>query len=66
MYFVAPEWMGGIYATPASPGSRPGGLIAATWYCIFLSLACHVVLVDLLIGCVMVCHPPSSSSGLQW
>jgi hypothetical protein len=32
MYFVAPAWMGGIYATPASPGSRPGGLIAATWF----------------------------------
>jgi len=30
-YFVAPEWSGGIYASPSMPGSRPGGLIAATW-----------------------------------
>jgi sphinganine-1-phosphate aldolase len=30
-YFVAPEWTGGIYASPSMPGSRPGGLIAATW-----------------------------------
>lgn len=30
-YFVAAEWTGGIYASPSMPGSRPGGLIAATW-----------------------------------
>ena len=30
-YFVAPDWTGGIYASPSMPGSRPGGLIAATW-----------------------------------
>jgi sphinganine-1-phosphate aldolase len=30
-FFVAPEWSGGIYACPSMPGSRPGGLIAATW-----------------------------------
>jgi sphinganine-1-phosphate aldolase len=30
-YFVAPDWSGGIYASPTMPGSRPGGLIAATW-----------------------------------
>lgn len=30
-YFVATGWTGGIYASPAMPGSRPGGLIAATW-----------------------------------
>jgi len=30
-YFVAPEWTGGIYASPSMPGSRPGGTIAATW-----------------------------------
>ena len=30
-YFVAAEWSGGIYASPSMPGSRPGGLIAATW-----------------------------------
>lgn len=30
-YFVATEWTGGIYASPSMPGSRPGGLIAATW-----------------------------------
>ena len=30
-YFVAPDWSGGIYASPSMPGSRPGGLIAATW-----------------------------------
>jgi len=30
-YFVSPDWTGGIYASPSMPGSRPGGLIAATW-----------------------------------
>jgi len=31
MYFVAPDWPGGIYATPSTSGSRPGAIIAATW-----------------------------------
>jgi len=31
MYFVSPEWTGGIYASPTMSGSRAGGLIAATW-----------------------------------
>eukprot|EP01133_Synstelium_polycarpum_P016102 gene16102-19159_t len=31
MYFVAPNWPGGIYASPTMPGSRPGGLVAACW-----------------------------------
>jgi sphinganine-1-phosphate aldolase len=30
-YFVAPEWTGGIYASPTIAGSRPGSVIAATW-----------------------------------
>jgi sphinganine-1-phosphate aldolase len=30
-YFVSTEWSGGIYATPTIMGSRPGGLVAATW-----------------------------------
>lgn len=30
-YFVDPMWQGGIYASPTIAGSRPGGLIAATW-----------------------------------
>ena len=30
-YFVAPDWQGGIYATPSICGSRAGSLIAATW-----------------------------------
>lgn len=30
-YFISPNWEGGIYATPSMAGSRPGGLIAATW-----------------------------------
>jgi sphinganine-1-phosphate aldolase len=30
-YFVAPEWTGGIYASPSIAGSRPGALIAACW-----------------------------------
>lgn len=30
-YFVSPNWQGGIYATPSMAGSRPGGLLAATW-----------------------------------
>eukprot|EP01132_Coremiostelium_polycephalum_P004100 gene4100-5129_t len=31
MYFVIPNWPGGIYASPTMPGSRPGGLIASCW-----------------------------------
>ena len=30
-YFIEMSWPGGIYATPAISGSRPGGLIACTW-----------------------------------
>ncbi|RHZ88506.1 hypothetical protein Glove_22g74 [Diversispora epigaea] len=30
-YFFAPEWTGGIYASPAMAGSRPGALIAGCW-----------------------------------
>ena len=30
-YFVAPEWSGGVYASPAMAGSRPGAIVAATW-----------------------------------
>lgn len=30
-YFIAPEWRGGAYASYGLPGSRSGGLIAATW-----------------------------------
>jgi sphinganine-1-phosphate aldolase len=30
-YFVAPEWTGGIYASPTIAGSRPGALIAGCW-----------------------------------
>uniref|UniRef100_A0A8C2X949 sphinganine-1-phosphate aldolase n=1 Tax=Cyclopterus lumpus TaxID=8103 RepID=A0A8C2X949_CYCLU len=30
-YFVAPDWQGGIYASPSVAGSRPGGIIAACW-----------------------------------
>ncbi|XP_078463519.1 sphingosine-1-phosphate lyase 1 [Lampetra planeri] len=30
-YFVAPDWMGGIYASPSIAGSRPGAIMAATW-----------------------------------
>lgn len=30
-YFVAPDWQGGIYASPTIAGSRPGGIIAACW-----------------------------------
>jgi sphinganine-1-phosphate aldolase len=31
MYFTSPNWMGGMYASPTMPGSRPGALIAACW-----------------------------------
>lgn len=31
MYFLAPQWLGGVYASPTMAGSRPGALIAATW-----------------------------------
>lgn len=37
MYFVQPNWPGGVYATPALAGSRPGALIVATW-AVMLSL----------------------------
>uniref|UniRef100_A0A8B9LY83 sphinganine-1-phosphate aldolase n=1 Tax=Astyanax mexicanus TaxID=7994 RepID=A0A8B9LY83_ASTMX len=30
-FFVAPDWQGGIYASPSMAGSRPGGIIAACW-----------------------------------
>uniref|UniRef100_A0A7N8YJH0 sphinganine-1-phosphate aldolase n=1 Tax=Mastacembelus armatus TaxID=205130 RepID=A0A7N8YJH0_9TELE len=30
-YYVAPDWQGGIYASPSVAGSRPGGIIAACW-----------------------------------
>ena len=30
-YFVAPDWPGGIYASPTVAGSRAGGIIAACW-----------------------------------
>jgi sphinganine-1-phosphate aldolase len=30
-YFVTPDWPGGIYASPAIAGSRPGSLVAGTW-----------------------------------
>jgi sphinganine-1-phosphate aldolase len=31
MYSFATQWSGGIYATPSILGSRPGGVVAATW-----------------------------------
>jgi len=31
MYFISPNWMGGMYASPTMPGSRPGALIATCW-----------------------------------
>jgi len=31
MYTFVTEWTGGIYATPTMLGSRPGGVVAATW-----------------------------------
>lgn len=31
MFFVAPNWNGGIYASPTVAGSRPGAPIAGTW-----------------------------------
>lgn len=30
-YFVAPDWSGGIYASPTIAGSRPGALLAGCW-----------------------------------
>eukprot|EP00698_Gefionella_okellyi_P006559 TRINITY_DN15891_c0_g1_i1.p1 TRINITY_DN15891_c0_g1~~TRINITY_DN15891_c0_g1_i1.p1 ORF type:complete len:559 (+),score=141.18 TRINITY_DN15891_c0_g1_i1:46-1722(+) len=30
-YFVAPDWTGGIYASPSIAGSRPGAMVAACW-----------------------------------
>jgi glutamate/tyrosine decarboxylase-like PLP-dependent enzyme len=31
MFFVQPNWPGGMYASPTIAGSRPGGLIACCW-----------------------------------
>jgi sphinganine-1-phosphate aldolase len=31
MYFVQPDWTGGMYASPTMAGSRPGGLVAACY-----------------------------------
>jgi len=31
MYFVQPNWPGGVYSSAAIAGSRPGGLIACAW-----------------------------------
>jgi len=30
-YFVQPNWVGGVYASPSMPGSRPGTVIAGCW-----------------------------------
>ncbi len=30
-FFITTDWMGGIYASPNLPGTRPGGAIAAAW-----------------------------------
>ncbi|KAL3313761.1 Sphingosine-1-phosphate lyase 1 [Cichlidogyrus casuarinus] len=30
-FFCAPNWTGGVYASPTIAGSRPGALIALTW-----------------------------------
>ncbi|TFK53493.1 PLP-dependent transferase [Heliocybe sulcata] len=30
-YYLNPEWMGGVYASPGLAGSRPGSLIAGAW-----------------------------------
>eukprot|EP00794_Sanderia_malayensis_P016658 gene16658-18348_t len=35
-FHVAPNWSGGMYASATIPGSRSGGLIAATWAAIML------------------------------
>jgi len=31
MFFVQPNWPGGLYASPTISGSRPGGVIACCW-----------------------------------
>jgi len=31
MFFVQPNWPGGLYASPTMAGSRPGGLVACCW-----------------------------------
>jgi len=35
-FHCAPNWTGGIYASATIPGSRPGGIIAATWAALML------------------------------
>lgn len=30
-FFIATEWPGGVYASPAIPGTKSGGSMAATW-----------------------------------
>ena len=32
MYFVYPDWIGGLYGTPSFVGSRPGFASAGAWY----------------------------------
>ncbi|KAL9098601.1 MAG: hypothetical protein Q9163_005771 [Psora crenata] len=36
-YFISPDWLGGVYASPSIAGSRTGALIASCW----ASLMCH-------------------------
>jgi sphinganine-1-phosphate aldolase len=31
MYFVQPDWPGGMYCSPTMAGSRSGGVIACCW-----------------------------------
>jgi glutamate/tyrosine decarboxylase-like PLP-dependent enzyme len=33
-FFVTTDWLGGVYASPSIPGTRPGGPIAAAWACL--------------------------------
>jgi sphinganine-1-phosphate aldolase len=35
-HFINKDWCGGVYATPTIQGSKPGGLIAATWATLLL------------------------------
>jgi sphinganine-1-phosphate aldolase len=50
MYSFCLDWSGGIYATPTTAGSRPGGVIAATWAALVsIGHAGYVEIVDSIV-----------------
>ncbi|CAG8535234.1 12513_t:CDS:2 [Acaulospora morrowiae] len=51
-YFFAPDWTGGIYASPNTTGSRPGALIAGCWATIMnLGKSGYIDATKKIVGC---------------